>query len=152
MPKETVSRIGVSLPPELLAEFDGYIEKKGYETRSKAIADLMREALLQEDWASGNPEVIGAVTLVYDHHTRGLSDKLTEIQHDRHELIVSTTHIHIDHHRCLEITVLRGKIDAVRELGDRLISARGVLHGKIVLAASEEESAGRRTTPPAAGG
>jgi CopG family nickel-responsive transcriptional regulator len=138
MSKDNVSRIGVSLPPELLAEFDVYIEKKGYETRSKAIADLMRETLMHADWESGNPEVIGAVTLVYDHHTRGLSEKLTEIQHDHHKLIVSTTHIHIDHHRCLEITVLRGAIGDVREIGDRLISARGVLHGKIVLAASEE--------------
>ncbi|NLH49473.1 MAG: nickel-responsive transcriptional regulator NikR [Myxococcales bacterium] len=137
MSKELVSRIGVSLPPDLLAEFDGYLEGKGYETRSKAIADLMREALLREEWSSGNPEVIGAVTIVYDHHTRGLSDRLTEIQHDHFAQIVSTTHIHLDHHRCLEIVVLRGKADEVRRLGDRLISSRGVLNGKLVFAATE---------------
>jgi CopG family nickel-responsive transcriptional regulator len=138
MDKELVARIGVSLPPELLEEFDRYIAKKGYETRSKAIADLMREALLGEEWSSGNPEVIGAVTFVYDHHTRGLTEKLTEIQHDHHAQIVSTTHVHIDHHRCLEITVLRGRISKVREIGERLISAKGVLNGKIVFAASQE--------------
>jgi CopG family nickel-responsive transcriptional regulator len=138
MSKELVSRIGVSLAPELLADFDRFIEAKGYETRSKAIADLMREALMREEWTSGNPEVIGAATVVYDHHTRGLSDKLMEIMHDNHVHVVSTTHVHIDRHRCLEVTILRGRVQKVQELAERLISAKGVLHGKLVLAASED--------------
>ncbi|MDP8222109.1 MAG: nickel-responsive transcriptional regulator NikR [Candidatus Lernaella stagnicola] len=137
MPKDPVSRIGVSLPPDLLERFDHYIEEKGYETRSKAIADLMREALLREEWGEAHAEVVGAVTLVYDHHTRGLSEKLTSIQHDHHDIVVATTHVHIDHARCLEITVLRGRVEDVREIGERMISSRGVLHGKIVFAATE---------------
>jgi CopG family transcriptional regulator, nickel-responsive regulator len=138
MSKEQVSRIGVSLPPDLLKQFDRFIEEKGYETRSKAIADLMRETLLRDQWETENVEVIGAVTLVYDHHTRGLSDKLTEIQHSDHSHIVATTHIHIDHHRCLEIVVMRGEVGLVRELGEKMISTRGVLHGKIVFAATSQ--------------
>ncbi len=138
MGKQAVSRISVSLPPETLKDFDRYVKEKGYETRSKAIADLMREAVMREEWTSGNPEVVGAVTMVYNHHTPGLSEKLTEIQHDNIVNVVSTTHIHIDHHRCLEVVIIRGKVKKVRRVGDRLISARGVLHGKIVLAATKQ--------------
>lgn len=137
MTNQQVSRIGVSLPPDLLAQFDRFIDDKGYETRSKAIGDLMREALMREEWTSTGAEVIGAVTLVYDHHTRGLSEKLTDLQHSHFASVVSTTHIHLDHHRCLEIVVVRGKIEVVRELGEKMISARGVMHGKLVFAASE---------------
>jgi len=137
MTKEQVSRIGVSLPPDLLESFDRYIEEKRYETRSKAIGDLMRDALQREQWSKSGTEVIGAVTLVYDHHTRGLSDKLTEIQHTHFANVVSTTHIHIDHHRCLEIVVLRGKVNRVRELGEKMIAPRGVMNGKLVFAATE---------------
>ena len=138
MGKKAVSRISVSLPPETLKDFDRYAKEKGYETRSKAVADLMREAVMREEWATGNPEVVGAVTMVYDHHTRGLSEKLTDIQHDNIVNILSTTHIHIDHHRCLEVIIIRGKVKRVQRIGERLISARGVLHGKIVLAATKE--------------
>ncbi len=141
MSKEPVSHIGISLPPDLLDRFDMYIKQKKYDTRSKAIADLMREALMREEWTGGNVEVFGALTLVYDHHTRGLSEKLTELQHDRHDNIVSTTHVHIDHHRCLEIIILRGKIDRIRELGERMIGTRGVLHGKLVFAATDQPEA-----------
>ena len=132
MPKKGVTRIGVSLPPELLDTFDRFIEEKGYQTRSKAIADLVRDRLTREEWQDDNQEVIGAVSLVYDHHTRDLSAKLTEIQHDTHDSIVSTTHVHIDHHRCLEILIIRGIAKDVRQLGERLISVRGVLHGKMI--------------------
>jgi len=132
MPKKGVTRIGVSLPPELLETFDRFIEEKGYQTRSKAIADLVRDRLTQEEWRDDEQEVIGAVSLVYDHHTRDLSAKLTEIQHDAHDQIVSTTHVHTDHHRCLEILIIRGIARNVRQLGEHLISVRGVLHGKMI--------------------
>ncbi len=139
MAKEQVSRIGVSLPPDLLNRFDKYIDEKGYETRSKAIADMMREALLREQWASADTEAVGAVTLVYDHHTRGLSARLTDIQHDDYANIIATTHIHIDHSRCLEIIVMRGPVKKVRELGEKMISTRGVFNGQIVFAATKND-------------
>jgi len=132
MPKKTIERIGITFPPELLKRFDDHIKDKGYRTRSKAINDLVREALTQEEWRSGDHEVIGVATMVYNHHVRGLSDRLTDIQHDHHELIISTTHIHIDHHNCLEILILRGPADDIRPMAENLISCRGVLHGKMI--------------------
>ena len=136
--KDQVARIGVSLPPMLLEDFDAFIETKGYETRSKAIADLMRNAMMQEEWNQGNPETIGAVTYVYDHHTRGLSDRLTRIQHDHHDKIISSTHIHIDHARCMEIVIIRGFVNEIRSLGDKILSTRGVLSGNLVFSAIGE--------------
>ncbi len=136
--KEKVTRFSVSLPPELLEQFDRLIETKRYATRSKALADLMREALQREEWAADDTPVLGAVTIVYDHHARGVSDRLTDIQHDHHDQIASTTHVHIDHDRCLEIILLRGPAREVRRIGDSLTSARGVLHGKTLFVATGE--------------
>ena len=136
--KEKVTRFSVSLPPELLEQFDRLIETKRYATRSKALADLMREALQREEWAADDAPVLGAVTIVYDHHARGVSDRLTNIQHDHHDQIASTTHVHIDHDRCLEIILLRGPAREVRRIGDSLTSARGVLHGKTLFVATGE--------------
>jgi CopG family transcriptional regulator, nickel-responsive regulator len=132
MAKKGVARIGVSLSPDLLEQFDRFIEAHGYETRSKAIGDLVRDRLTQQEWETGNEEVIGAVSLVYDHHVRDLSSRLTEMQHDHHREIITTSHIHIDAHKCLEILVLRGPASKIREIGDRLIGTRGVLHGKMI--------------------
>jgi len=140
MQKKTVSRISVSLPPDLQTHFDRFMGKKRYATRSKAIADLMREALMREEWSDDGAEVFGAVTFVYDHHTPGLSDKLTEIQHDHFTNIISSTHIHLDHHRCLEIVVLRGPVKQVQGMGEQMIATRGVLHGKLVLVATGAKS------------
>lgn len=139
MAKEKVTRFSVSLPPDLLAEFDRRVAEKRYDTRSKALADLMRDALQRDEWEDDQVEVLGAVTIVYDHHTRGVADRLTDIQHDFHDHIVSTTHVHIDHNRCLEIILLRGPIRDVRRVGDSLTSARGVLHGKTLFVATGRE-------------
>jgi CopG family nickel-responsive transcriptional regulator len=136
--KEKVTRFSVSLPPDLLAQFDRHVADKAYATRSKALADLMRDALQRDEWEDDRVEVLGAVTLVYDHHTRGITERLTEIQHDFHDQIVSTTHVHIDHDRCLEIILLRGPIRDVRRVGDHLTSARGVLHGKTLFVATKQ--------------
>jgi len=132
MAKKGVERIGVSLPPDLLGRFDEYIDAKGYKTRSKAIADLVREALTQEEWGDSGEEVMGVLSLVYDHHTRDLAGKLTEIQHEHIHSVISSTHVHMDEHKCLEILILRGPASHVRKLGENLISTRGVLHGKII--------------------
>ncbi|MEK9149342.1 MAG: nickel-responsive transcriptional regulator NikR, partial [Candidatus Desantisbacteria bacterium] len=100
-------RFGVSLEDVLLVRFDGHLKEKGYPTRSKAISDLIREALVKEEWV-GQGNVAGTVTLIYDHHRRELVNKLTDIQHDFYKIIISSQHIHLDHNNCLEVVVVKG--------------------------------------------
>jgi len=128
-----LTRFGVSMENTLLEKFDGLIRARGYANRSEAIRDLVRNALVEDEWAGGDGEVAGAVTLVYDHHVRGLSNALTEIQHRQHHLVVSVTHVHLDEHNCLEVLVVRGGVEEIRGMADALISARGVKHGRLVM-------------------
>lgn len=125
-----LSRIGVAISEELLEKFDRMIAKRGYSSRSEAFRDLIRNELVQEDWQSPSVEVFGTVTLIYDHHTRLLTEKLTDLQHKFHSSILSTMHVHLDHDNCLEVILVRGKAHTVRELSDALISTKGVKHGK----------------------
>jgi CopG family nickel-responsive transcriptional regulator len=126
-------RIGVAIPKELLDEFDASIERRGYENRSEAFRDLIRAALIEEDLAKDQQLAVGTLTLVYDHHVRQLSERLTEMQHEHHQQVVSTLHVHLDHHNCLEVLVLRGKAGEIRSIADKLIAAKGVHHGKLTL-------------------
>ncbi len=128
-----LARFGISINENLLKRFDERIAKKGYVNRSEAIRDLIRSALVEEEWSREDAETVGTVTLVYDHHTRDLSDKLTEHQHSHHEAIVSALHVHLDAHHCLEVVVVKGKAGEVRRLADELIGAKGVKHGKLVM-------------------
>lgn len=130
---DNVTRIGVSLEPELLRKFDNMIEKKGYTTRSEAIRDLIRRALNEESWKHEGLEIIGTITLAYDHHTGGVREKLMDIQHGYHSKIISTLHLHIDESKCLEVLLVRGMAEEVRKLTDELISVRGVLYGKLTM-------------------
>lgn len=127
-----VVRFGVSIDDRLLDRFDTLSAEKGYVNRSEAIRDLIRSALVEQQWESGEGEAVGTVTLVYDHHYSDLGDKLTEHQHVHHEAIVSTLHIHLDAHNCLEVVVLRGEAAEIRSLADNLIGTKGVKHGKFV--------------------
>ena len=129
---ETTARFSVSLPTQLVDAFDASIAEKGYATRSEAVRDLMRQHLVDEEWEGTGGPVIATVTIVYDHHTRELSNVLNSLQHDFHESIVCTTHVHVDAHHCLEVVVVRGSSQEVRAIADRLISTRGVKHGKLV--------------------
>lgn len=124
-----VTRFGVSLDETLLARFDRMIARKGYANRSEAIRDLIREALVREQWESGTGEAVGTITLVYNHDTRDLADRLTDLQHAHFSSIVSTLHVHLDAHHCLEVLVLRGKARDLKRIADRLIGTRGVKHG-----------------------
>lgn len=132
-----LSRIGVSIDSELLGRFDRFIADRGYENRSEAFRDLIRDRLVGSAVVAPNAYVVGTVTLIYDHSTRLLPEKLTDIQHDHHEVVISTLHAHLDHNNCLEVIVLRGRSRAVRELADRLISTKGVQHGRLVMSAPE---------------
>lgn len=126
-------RFGVSMGPELLAQFDWLIRKKGYTSRSEALRDLVRSSLVEEEAQEEAAMVAGTLTLVYDHHTSGLSDLLNDLQHDHHQSIVSTLHVHLDAHYCLEVLVLHGSAADVRRIADRLIAVKGVRHGKLTL-------------------
>jgi len=135
-----LSRIGVSIDSELLHRFDKFISDKGYENRSEAFRDLIRDKLVISAVVGPNAMVVGTVTLIYDHHTRLLPEKLTDLQHENHEIIISTLHAHLDHENCLEVVVLRGKSKDVQRLADRLISTKGVQHGRLVMSSPETVS------------
>lgn len=127
-----VVRFGVSLEKDLLDRFDGLIEELGYSSRSDAIRALIRERLVREQWEDPGREVVGILTLVYDHARRELTENLNRIQHEHVAATVVSTHIHLDAHHCLEVVVLRGKSGRVREIADRLISTRAVKHGRLI--------------------
>ncbi|MEE9594092.1 MAG: nickel-responsive transcriptional regulator NikR [Candidatus Hydrothermarchaeales archaeon] len=131
MAREKVERFGVSLSPKLLVKFDEVMKERGYTNRSEAIRDLMRDCIVSSEWEKGG-DVVGALTLVYDHHVRGVMDKLTALQHEHHANVVSSMHVHLDEHNCMEFLVLRGQAEEVKRIADSLISARGVKHGKLV--------------------
>ncbi|WP_027177617.1 nickel-responsive transcriptional regulator NikR [Maridesulfovibrio bastinii] len=126
-------RFGVSLDSELLDKFDKLCGEKSYQTRSEAIRDLIRNMLVEKEWDESDGEMAGTLSLVYDHHQSGLSQRLTELQHDAHHLIMSTLHVHLDHDNCLEVMVLKGNGKDIKELAHRLISTKGVKHGKLGL-------------------
>jgi len=125
-----IVRFGVSLEKELLAKFDQRRKNKNHANRSEAVRDLIREDLVKAEWTAGK-EVAGAVTLVYDHHRRELVAKLMDIQHDFGDMIISSQHVHLDHHHCLEIIALKGKAERARMLCDRLTGVKGVKHGTL---------------------
>jgi CopG family nickel-responsive transcriptional regulator len=135
---ETI-RFGVSIDDKLLESFDRLIELKGDMNRSEAIRDLIRATLVELRWEGGEEETVGTVTLVYNHHVRDLSDKLTEQQHTHHNQIISALHIHLDAHNCLEVLVVRGKARDVKKIADELIGVKGVKHGKLVMTTTGEE-------------
>ncbi|MBI4962309.1 MAG: nickel-responsive transcriptional regulator NikR [Desulfomonile tiedjei] len=132
-------RFGVSIPDDLLEKFDVLISQRGYTNRSEAIRDLIRDRLVEDQWSESEHEVVGTVTVVYNHEQSDLAQKLTEIQHRKHDLIISAVHVHLDHHNCLEVLIMRGASDEVKKTGQLLISTRGVKHGKITMTTTGSE-------------
>jgi CopG family nickel-responsive transcriptional regulator len=133
MKKETVTRFSVSLPPQLLEQFDAMAEAKGYDNRSLAIADMLRGQLVEHRKQFGGEEIVGTITLVYDHHKQHVQEALTDIQHDHHEVIISAVHVHLDHHNCLEVLIVKGKAALIKKIADELIAAKGVKHGQLTV-------------------
>jgi len=131
-------RFGVSLEKPLLERFDALIRNRQYTNRSEALRDLIRRELVRKEWREGG-EVAGAITLIYDHHTRDLMAKVTDTQHDFQKVIISTQHIHLDHRNCLEIIAARGKADDVQRLADVLTSIKGVRHGTLSMSSTGRE-------------
>jgi CopG family transcriptional regulator, nickel-responsive regulator len=128
-----LSRIGVAIDSALLKRFDELIARRGYTNRSEAFRDLIRDQLIETAAQLPDSVVVGTVTLVYDHHVRMLSERLTAMQHEAFHNVLSTLHVHLDHDHCLEVLVLRGKASAVRKMAEALISTKGVKHGRLTI-------------------
>ncbi|MEW5919480.1 MAG: nickel-responsive transcriptional regulator NikR [Bacillota bacterium] len=126
-------RFGVSINEDLLNKFDNLVVQKGYSNRSEAIRDLIRNQLVELEWEDEEQEVAGTITIIYDHHVRGLSKLLLEVQHDYHGLILSTMHLHLDHHNCLEVLAVKGLVREIRQAAQQLIGMRGVKHGRLTI-------------------
>jgi CopG family nickel-responsive transcriptional regulator len=135
MSMSQLSRFSVSVDKGLLDKFDAQLKAQHYPTRSKAVADLIRQSLVRQEWKKG-AEIVGAIILVFDHHKRDLSRRLTAIQHDYYKLIVSSQHVHLDHDNCLEIIVVRGKPAEVEQLSHKLKSAKGVKYASLSAAST----------------
>jgi len=131
-------RFGVSLNKDLLDRFDRLIRKKNYTNRSEAIRDLIRQELVTQQWQEGE-EIIGAITLVYNHHKRELINKITEIQHVYQNLIIASQHIHLDHRHCMEIIAIRGTPELTQELSDSLKATRGVAHTTLSMSSTGKD-------------
>jgi CopG family transcriptional regulator, nickel-responsive regulator len=142
MNKHKVARFGVSLSPSLLRELDQMVQKKGYQNRSLAISDMIRRQLVEYHQELGDSEVVGTVTLVYDHHQPQVQRKLTDLQHKQLHTIISTLHVHLDHDNCLEVLVVRGTASVVRNVADHLLAAKGIKHGKLTLTTTGKDLPG----------
>ena len=134
-----VKRFGVSIDEKLLDQFDKLIDLKRYMNRSEAIRDLIRASLVETRAENDDEEMVGTITLVYDHHVHDLAEKLTEQQHANSDKIISALHVHLDAHNCLEVLVSRGKACDVKRIADELLGVKGVKHGKLVMTSTGEE-------------
>ena len=133
----SLTRFSVAMDQELLAQFDELVEQRGSGVnRSEAVRDLVRDALVESEWEDSAEEIVGTITMVFDHHASDLSDKLDGVQHMHHDKIVSSMHVHLDAHNCLEVIVVRGPSADVRSIADSLLGTKGVKHGKLVMTTS----------------
>jgi CopG family transcriptional regulator, nickel-responsive regulator len=136
---EGVVRFTVSVPRVLAKQLDQMTREKGYDNRSLAVADMIRAGLVEHHQHISNHEIAGTITLLYDHHKQHVQAALTDIQHDHHEVIISTLHVHLDHHNCLEVLVVRGQAALVKRIADELIAAKGVKHGKLTVTSTGKD-------------
>ncbi len=130
-----VTRIGVSLEPELLDEFDKAIAKKGYVSRSEAIRDLVRDSLAENEWKNDDEWMVGTIVMVYDHTVASVGEKLTDIQHEHHGLVKTSVHVHLDDDKCMEILICEEKLGELKEFASEITSIKGVLRGRLTMVA-----------------
>ena len=126
-------RFGISADARLLENFDGLIAAKGYANRSEAIRDLIRDQLVELAWTKNNDIMVGTITIVYNHESKELTKRLAGLQHQNHANIISSLHVHLDEHNCLEVLVVKGKSVKIKSISDRLIGTKGVKHGKLTM-------------------
>jgi CopG family transcriptional regulator, nickel-responsive regulator len=136
---EPLARFSVSLPRSLLRQLDQILLEKGYTNRSLAIADMIRDQLVEHRQHQDLQEIAGTITLVYDHHKPHLQAALTDLQHEHHDLIISATHAHLDAHNCLEVLIVRGQAGVIHRIADGLIAAKGVKHGKLTVTSTGQD-------------
>jgi CopG family nickel-responsive transcriptional regulator len=134
---EKITRFGVSIEPMLLKKFDKIIKKKGYNNRSEAIRDLIRKNLINEMNLDLRVKSIATLTILYNHHMGSLTDKLIDLQHKHTDVILVSSHVHIDHNNCLEVIVLKGLTIHIKELADKITALKGIKHGEIVITNSD---------------
>lgn len=131
---DELTRFGASIPARLLEEYDKLLTEMGYSNRSEGLRDLIRDRLAEEEWSKGGETVFGTITLIYEHATGDVTGHLMDITHEYHHRIISSMHVHMDHHHCMEVLLVKGSADDVRHLAGAVIGLRGVLHGKLTLA------------------
>jgi CopG family transcriptional regulator, nickel-responsive regulator len=136
-----VVRLSISLPKDLARQLDQMARQKGYDNRSLAVADMIRAQLVEHWQRHGDQQIAGTITLVYDHHKQHVQAALTDIQHDHHDVIISTLHVHLDHDNCLEVLAVRGRAAIIRQIADELIASKGVKHGKLTVTSSGKDLA-----------
>jgi CopG family nickel-responsive transcriptional regulator len=141
MRNEGVARFSVSLPQRLLRDLDAMARQKGYDNRSLAIADMIRDRLVEHRQQDGDQDIVGTITLVYDHHKRQVQSTLTDLQHDHSDVIVSTMHIHLDHDHCLEVLAVHGPAHIIKRTADALIAVKGVKHGRLTVTSTGKDLA-----------
>jgi len=132
-------RLGISLERSLLTRLDRLAEACGYNNRSAFVRDMVRERLVEQQWADRHQEVVGTITIIYDHHARQLADRLIEIQHSHHDEILAATHVHLSHELCAEMIMVKGQADTVRHLADSLRQQRGVLHATLSMSSTGQQ-------------
>lgn len=136
---EELIRFGVSIRAKLLKQFDVLIGQKGYVNRSEAIRDLIRKHLVEHEWEQEEKETLGTLTIVYNHHVRELAGRLDDFQHEHVRNVISSMHVHLDSHNCLEVMILRGMPAEIRSLADHILGVKGVNHGKLVMTSAGGE-------------
>jgi CopG family nickel-responsive transcriptional regulator len=130
---EKTIRFSISLESELSRKFDSWMKKNGYENRSEAVRDLIRDKLVEEEWKDDSKEVVAVLSLVYSHDSPELPRVLTDIQHQHHSLVISSTHIHLDKHNCLEVIIMKGQAGVIKKVASELLSLRRVKHGRLMM-------------------
>ena len=129
-----LTRFSIAMDDDLLTDFDELVKKRGLGiNRSEAVRDLVRDALVEGQWEDATEEIVGTVTMVFDHHASDLSEKLDALQHAHYDKIVATMHVHLDAHNCLEVLVVRGPSGDIKAISDALLGTKGVKHGKLVM-------------------
>jgi CopG family nickel-responsive transcriptional regulator len=129
-----ITRIGVSLEPGLLEEFDKLTSKKGYVSRSEAIRDLIRDSIAENEWKNDREHVTGVIVMIYDHEVTDIGQKLTALEHQNMKNITTSIHVHLDHDRCMEIIIVDGELGDLKGLADEIASLKGVLRCKLTMA------------------
>lgn len=130
-----VTRIGVSLEPNLLEAFDADIAKKGYSSRSEALRDLVRDSLAENEWKNDDEWMVGTIVIVYDHTASAVGEKITDLEHHHQGLVKTSVHIHLDDAKCMEILICEDKLSELKVFASEITSLKGVLRGRLTMVA-----------------